>query len=70
VLDRRFSPEQKQIIEEAKLVRSQWPLQPVVCNDDLFIIYDDWLEEFADKPESSNEKILENIQMAWYEERL
>ncbi len=27
------------------------------------------LEGFADKPEASNEKILENIQMAWYEER-
>jgi anaerobic magnesium-protoporphyrin IX monomethyl ester cyclase len=38
-----------QIIAEAKLVRSQWPLQQVVFIDDLFIIYDDWLEEFADK---------------------
>jgi len=27
------------------------------------------LDEFDDKPEGSNEKILENIQMAWYEER-
>ena len=27
------------------------------------------LEEFGDKPETSNEKILENIQMAWYEEK-
>jgi FeS assembly protein IscX len=27
------------------------------------------LEGFADKPEASNEKILENIQMAWYEEK-
>jgi FeS assembly protein IscX len=26
------------------------------------------LEEFSDEPEKSNEKILENIQMAWYEE--
>lgn len=26
------------------------------------------LEDFSDSPESSNEKILENIQMAWYEE--
>ena len=26
------------------------------------------LEEFQDDPESSNEKILEAIQMAWYEE--
>jgi FeS assembly protein IscX len=27
------------------------------------------LEGFADKPDASNEKILENIQMAWYEEK-
>ncbi len=27
------------------------------------------LEEFDDRPEASNEKILENIQMAWFEER-
>ena len=27
------------------------------------------LEEFGDKPDASNEKILENIQMAWYEEK-
>jgi FeS assembly protein IscX len=27
------------------------------------------LEDFGDKPEASNEKILENIQMAWYEEK-
>ncbi len=27
------------------------------------------LEGFGDRPEASNEKILENIQMAWYEER-
>lgn len=26
------------------------------------------LEDFAGKPEESNEKILEAIQMAWYEE--
>lgn len=26
------------------------------------------LEDFADDPKASNEKILENIQMAWYEE--
>lgn len=26
------------------------------------------LEGFKDRPEGSNEKILENIQMAWYEE--
>ncbi len=27
------------------------------------------LEEFSDDPTTSNEKILENIQMAWYEEK-
>jgi FeS assembly protein IscX len=27
------------------------------------------LEGFSDKPDASNEKILENIQMAWYEEK-
>jgi FeS assembly protein IscX len=27
------------------------------------------LEEFGDKPDASNEKILENIQMAWLEEK-
>ena len=27
------------------------------------------LEDFGDKPDASNEKILENIQMAWYEEK-
>ena len=27
------------------------------------------LPEFGDKPETSNEKILENIQMAWYSEQ-
>ena len=26
------------------------------------------LDEFGDQPEGSNEKILENIQMAWFEE--
>ena len=26
------------------------------------------LEEFSDTPDGSNEKILENIQMSWYEE--
>lgn len=26
------------------------------------------LEDFDDKPDASNEKILENIQMTWYEE--
>ena len=27
------------------------------------------LEDFKDKPDGSNEKILENIQMTWYEEK-
>lgn len=27
------------------------------------------LEDFGDKPDASNEKILENIQMAWLEEK-
>ena len=27
------------------------------------------LEDFGDKPDASNEKILENIQMTWLEER-
>ena len=37
------------IIEEVNWVRSQWPLEQVVFIDDLFIIFDDWLEEFAEK---------------------
>lgn len=37
------------IIEEALWVRANWPLQYVFFIDDLFIIYDDWLEEFAEK---------------------
>jgi len=37
------------IIDEVKWVRSQWPLEHVFFIDDLFIIFDDWLEEFADK---------------------
>jgi FeS assembly protein IscX len=40
-------------------IRLSFPkLHKIVCE----------LEGFADKPEASNEKILENIQMAWYEE--
>ncbi len=27
------------------------------------------LEDFGDKPENSNEKVLENIQMTWLDER-
>ncbi|MBX3000223.1 MAG: B12-binding domain-containing radical SAM protein [Caldilineaceae bacterium] len=37
------------IIDEVNWVRSQWPLEHVFFIDDLFIIFDDWLEEFADK---------------------
>lgn len=37
------------IIDEVQWVRSRWPLEQVVFIDDLFIIYDDWLEEFAEK---------------------
>ena len=37
------------IIDEVNWVRRNWPLQYVVFIDDLFIIYDDWLEEFAEK---------------------
>lgn len=37
------------IIDEVNWVRSQWPLEHVFFIDDLFIIYDDWLEEFAEK---------------------
>lgn len=37
------------VIQEVKMIRARWPLQHVVFLDDLFIIYDDWLEEFAEK---------------------
>ncbi|MCS6844674.1 MAG: B12-binding domain-containing radical SAM protein [Caldilineales bacterium] len=37
------------IIEEVNWVRREWGVQQVVFIDDLFIIYDDWLEEFAEK---------------------
>ncbi len=37
------------IIEEVKQVRDKWGLEYVFFIDDLFIIYDDWLEEFAEK---------------------
>jgi radical SAM superfamily enzyme YgiQ (UPF0313 family) len=37
------------VIAEVKAVRARWPLQQAVFVDDLFIIRDDWLEEFADK---------------------
>ncbi|RIK28036.1 MAG: hypothetical protein DCC55_39010 [Chloroflexi bacterium] len=38
----------ERIIDEVNWVRSQWPLEHVFFIDDLFIIYDDWLEEFAE----------------------
>jgi radical SAM superfamily enzyme YgiQ (UPF0313 family) len=37
------------VIQEVKWVRERYPLEQVVFLDDLFIIYDDWLEEFAEK---------------------
>jgi radical SAM superfamily enzyme YgiQ (UPF0313 family) len=37
------------VIEEVLWVREHYPLEQVVFLDDLFIIYVDWLEEFADK---------------------
>lgn len=37
------------IIEEVNYVQSRWPLQYAFFIDDLFIIFDDWLEEFAEK---------------------
>jgi radical SAM superfamily enzyme YgiQ (UPF0313 family) len=36
------------VIAEVDAVRSRWPLEQVVFVDDLFIIHDRWLEEFAD----------------------
>lgn len=38
-----------QMIDEVNWVRSRWPLEHAVFIDDLFIIFDDWLEEFAEK---------------------
>ena len=37
------------IIDEVNWVRDNWPLTYVVFIDDLFIVYDDWLEELAAK---------------------
>jgi radical SAM superfamily enzyme YgiQ (UPF0313 family) len=37
------------VIEEVNWVRERYPLEQVVFLDDLFIIYVDWLEEFAEK---------------------
>jgi radical SAM superfamily enzyme YgiQ (UPF0313 family) len=37
------------VIEEVNWVREHYPLEQVVFLDDLFIIFVDWLEEFAEK---------------------
>ncbi len=37
------------VIAEIKGVRERWPLEQAIFIDDLFVIYNDWLEEFADK---------------------
>lgn len=37
------------VIQEVKWVMERYPLEQVVFLDDLFVIYDDWLEEFAEK---------------------
>jgi radical SAM superfamily enzyme YgiQ (UPF0313 family) len=37
------------VIAEVNSVRAHWPLEQAVFIDDLFIIHNDWLEEFAEK---------------------
>lgn len=37
------------VIEEVNWVRERYPLEQVIFLDDLFIIFVDWLEEFADR---------------------
>ena len=37
------------VIAEVNTVRARWPLEQAIFIDDLFIIHNDWLEEFADK---------------------
>jgi radical SAM superfamily enzyme YgiQ (UPF0313 family) len=37
------------VIEEVKWVRARYPLEQVIFLDDLFIIFVDWLEEFAER---------------------
>jgi len=37
------------VIEEALWVKARYPLEQIIFVDDLFIMYEDWLEEFADK---------------------
>ena len=37
------------VIAEVNTVRARWPLEQAIFIDDLFIIHNDWLEEFAEK---------------------
>jgi anaerobic magnesium-protoporphyrin IX monomethyl ester cyclase len=37
------------VIAEVNEVRAHWPLKQAIFIDDLFIVHDDWLEEFAEK---------------------
>jgi len=37
------------VIAEVNAVRARWPLEQAIFIDDLFIIHNDWLEEFAEK---------------------
>ena len=37
------------VVEEALWVKERYPLEQIIFVDDLFIIFDGWLEEFADK---------------------
>jgi len=37
------------VIAEVNEVRERWPLEQVIFVDDLFILYNDWLEELAEK---------------------
>ncbi|MFN2290592.1 MAG: B12-binding domain-containing radical SAM protein [Anaerolineae bacterium] len=39
----------RRVIEEVKGVQSRYPMQFVVFLDDLFIVYEDWLRELADR---------------------
>jgi len=46
---RGFQRSVDHVLDELEIVRERWPLEHVVFIDDLFIIYLDWLAEFADK---------------------
>jgi anaerobic magnesium-protoporphyrin IX monomethyl ester cyclase len=37
------------VIEEALWVKERYPLEQIIFVDDLFIMFEDWLEEFADR---------------------